>query len=43
MPVATLDGEDVRPGHMGSITKKGRETYWQSHSDPRFPTPIAYR
>ena len=43
MPVATLDGVDVGPGHMGPVTRSIRDTYWQWHSDPRFASPIAYR
>ena len=43
MPVATLDGSPVGPGHMGPVTKRVRETYWEWHSDPRFASPVAYR
>ncbi|RAH43201.1 aminotransferase class IV [Aspergillus brunneoviolaceus CBS 621.78] len=42
MPITTLDGQPVKDGKVGPITKKIWDGYWAIHYDPAFSFAIAY-
>lgn len=42
MPITSLDGQKVKDGKVGSITKKIWDTYWAMHYDPAYGFEIDY-
>jgi branched-subunit amino acid aminotransferase/4-amino-4-deoxychorismate lyase len=42
MPITTLDGEKVKDGLIGPVTKKIWDVYWAMHWDPVYSVEIDY-
>ena len=42
MPITTLDGEKIKDGKLGPITKAIWDKYWAMHWDPRFSVAVDY-
>ncbi|KAJ5625381.1 hypothetical protein N7510_001690 [Penicillium lagena] len=42
MPITSLDGQPVKDGEIGPITKKIWDGYWAMHSDPAYSFEVQY-
>ncbi|KAL4906338.1 hypothetical protein BDW74DRAFT_177352 [Aspergillus multicolor] len=42
MPITVLDGQSVKDGRVGPVTRKTWDTYWAMHYDEAFSFEIAY-
>jgi branched-subunit amino acid aminotransferase/4-amino-4-deoxychorismate lyase len=42
MPITSLDGQKIKDGKVGPITKKIWDGYWAMHWDPKHTIDIAY-
>jgi branched-subunit amino acid aminotransferase/4-amino-4-deoxychorismate lyase len=42
MPITSLDGEPVKDGKIGPITKKIWDGYWAMHFDPVYTIKVDY-
>jgi len=42
MPVTKINGEAVREGTLGEVTRALQELYWAKHADPQWTTPVDY-
>jgi branched-subunit amino acid aminotransferase/4-amino-4-deoxychorismate lyase len=42
MPITSLDGQPVKNGKIGPITKKIWDGYWEMHADPAYTIKVHY-
>ncbi|PAQ10038.1 aminotransferase class IV [Mesorhizobium temperatum] len=42
MPVTRIDDTAIANGHVGSITRRLTDLYWQRHDDPAWSTAVIY-
>lgn len=42
MPITRIDDTAIYKGHVGSITRRLMDLYWQKHADPTWSTAISY-
>jgi len=42
MPITSLDGQPVKNGKIGPITKKIWDGYWEMHADPAYTINVHY-
>jgi branched-subunit amino acid aminotransferase/4-amino-4-deoxychorismate lyase len=42
MPITSLDGQPVKDGQVGPLTRKIWDAYWSMHYDPTYTVEIAY-
>jgi branched-subunit amino acid aminotransferase/4-amino-4-deoxychorismate lyase len=42
MPITELDGQPVKDGKVGRLTKKIWDSYWEMHYDPAFSFEVSY-
>lgn len=43
MPISTLDGQPIKDGQVGPITKRIWDTYWEMHYDDKYSFEINYK
>ena len=42
MPVTRINGAAIANGHVGAVTRRLMDLYWQKHNDPAWSTAVTY-